>query len=331
MSKISFSIIPFIFIILLSIFFFVSPRFFSQEVAGSDEALREILVKRFINAGNLIAHAPFVVDAVIDKDDAKLNEIIVQFRQDDSEITDVFFTDTENNIIASSDPNVKGRTYDSALLESGPSVVKEKHGTFEGGFSIRVGKKRVGAFYFGAKPDVPVVRASAVPSPIVLAVGIIVGIVVFLITFLMQRNLEVKIVEDINRRQEEVFSPRIESLKQTQEQAQRELDALNGKIKTATVELKKLNAEFDEKKKKFEENPVMQSIEKLRGTESVLIENIEKLKEEEQKLTKEISLLSQKREEVRSALEAEKKEESTLHEKLDLIKKKILHLETPKK
>jgi len=331
MSKISFSIIPFIFIILLSIFFFVSPNFFGQEVAGSDEALREILVKRFINAGNLIAHAPFVVDAVINKDDAKLNEIIVQFRQDDSDITNVFFTDTENNIIASSDPNVKGRTHDSALLESGPSVVKEKNGTFEGGFSIRVGKKRVGALYFGAKPDVPVVKASAVPNPIILVVGLVVGIVVFLITFSMQRNLEVKIVEDINRRQEEVFSPRIESLKQKQEESQQELDELNGKIRNAAAELKKLNAEFDEKKKKFEENPVMQSIEKLRGTESVLIESIEKLKEEEQKLTKEVSLLSQKREEVRSALEAEKKEESTLHEKLDLIKKKILHLETPKK
>jgi len=62
-----------------------------------------------------------------------------------------------------------------------------------------------------------------------------------------------------------------------------------------------------------------------------LLKRLEKLKEEEQQLNKEISLITQKREEVRSALEAEKKEERTLHEKLDLIKKKILHLETPKK
>jgi len=331
MSKISFSIIPFIFIILLSVFFFVSPHFFGQEVAGSDEALKEILVKRYMNVGNLIAHATFVEDALIMEEVANLGEVISRFRRDDSEITFIHFTDINNKVIASSDPNVLGKTYTSALLESGPSVVKENNGTFEGGFSIRVGKKRVGALYFGAKPDVPVVKASAVPNPIILLVGLVVGIVVFVIAFSMQRNLEVKIVEDINRRQEEVFSPKIESLKEKQDQAQEELNELNGKIKTATAELIKMNAEFDEKKRKFEDNPVMQSIEKLRGTESVLIENIEKLKEEEQKLTKEISLLSQKREEVRSALEAEKKEESTLHEKLDLIKKKILHLETPKK
>ncbi len=331
MSKVTFSIIPFIFIILLSLFFFVSPRFFAQEVAGSDEALKEILVKRFMNAGNLIAHAPFVVDAIIDRDDAKLDEIIIRFRRDDPEITYVYFADVNNNIIASSDPDVKGKTYDTALLSSGPSVVQEKNSIFEGGFSIRVGKKRVGALYFGAKPNIPVVKASAAPNPIFLIVGVVVGIIVFLITYSMGRNIELKIVDDINKRQEEVFSPKIESLKRRQDEAQQDVEELNRRIAAAKTNLETLNAEFEERKKKVEENPVMQSIEKLRGTESALLENLQRLKEEERKLTTEVNLLSQKREEVRSALEAEKKEESTLHEKLDLIKKKILHLETPKK
>ncbi len=331
MSKVTFSIIPLIFIILLSIFFFISPNFFAQEVVGSDEALKKILVKRFINAGNLIAHAPFVVDAVIDKDDAKLDEVIIRFRRDDSEITYVYFADAKDNIIASSDQDVKGKTYDSALLTSGPSVVREKNGVFEGGFSIRVGKTRVGALYFGAKPNIPIVKASAAPNFIVLIVGVVVGIVVFVITYSMQRNIEMKIMDDINRRQEEVFSPKIESLKQRQDEAQQEVDELNSKVAAAKATLETLNTEFEERRKKIEENPVMQSIEKLKETETVLLENLQRLKEEEQKLTTEISLLSQKREEVRSALEAEKKEESTLHEKLDLIKKKILHLETPKK
>ncbi len=331
MSKLTFPIIPLIFIILLSIFFFISPNFLAQEVAGGEEVLKEMFVKRFINVGNLIAHATFVEDAVIMEEVANLNEVISRFRRDDSEITFIHFTDAKNKVIASTDPNVMGKSYDSALLDSGPSVVKEKDGIFEGGFTIRVGKKKVGALYFGAKPEIPAVKASATPHPITLVVGIVVGIIVFLITFSMQRNFEVKIVENINKRQEEIFSPKIESLRNEQKQAQQAVDELNSKLTEAKTNLEQLNEEFETRKKKIEDNPVMQSIEKLRETETVLLENIEKLKEEEQKLTKEISLLSQKREEVRSALEAEKKEEGTLHEKLDLIKKKILHLETPKK
>ena len=75
----------------------------------------------------------------------------------------------------------------------------------------------------------------------------------------------------------------------------------------------------------------MQSVEKLKSAEIKLIKHLEELKEEESQLNTELSLLSQKREEVLNALENEKKEERTLHEKLDLIKKKILHLETPGK
>ena len=331
MSRVTFSIVPLILIILLSVFFFLSPKFFAGETASSGEALKDVLVKRFTSVGNLIAHATFVEDAIIMDESANLNEVIVRFRRDEPELTYIHFTDAKNKIIASSDSNIIGKIYNSTLLESGSSVVVEKKGIFEGGFSIKIGNTTVGVLYFGAKPEIPSLRVSSESNPMILGVGVAVGIIVFFIMFAMQRNLEAKIIENINKRQEEVFSPKIESLRKAQEQAQQEVNELKDKITKAEQNLQKLDSDYKAKKKEMELSPVMQSIEKLKETETELINRLKKLKEEEQRLNKETSLLSQKREEVRSALEAEKKEESTLHDKLDLIKKKILHLETPKK
>lgn len=331
MSKVSFAIIPCILIILLSVFFYFSPKFMASQAAGGDTAIKEVLIRRFVDIGNLIAHATFVEDAIIMEEVGNLNEIITRFQRDEPELTYIHFTDTKNTIVASSDQKSIDKTYSSNLLKSGSSVVKENGGLFEGGFSINVGKTMVGALYFGAKPDIPPVKVAAGSNPIVLGIGIVLAIIVFIIMFSMQRNLEAKIVENINRRQEEVFSPKIESLKKEQAKVQQDFEELQNKTEKARRKLEQIESDYEAKKQEVEENPVMQSIEKLKETESVTLGRLEKLKEEEQRLNKEVTLLSQKRAEVRSALEAEKKEEQTLHEKLDLIKKKILHLETPKK
>lgn len=331
MSKVTFAIIPLILIVLLSVFFFLSPNFLAKRTADSGAALTEIMVKRFMTVGNLISHATFVEDAIIMEETSKLNEIITQLRRDEPEIQFIHFTDSKNKVIASTDSALIGKTYSSSLLKSGKNTVKEEGGVFNGAFNITIGKSLIGALYFGAKPLMPVVKVTTSSNPIILVVGIIVGIITFFIMFAMQRNLEAKIVEDINKRQEEVFSPKIESLRKEQEKAQQEFDELNNQIAEARRTLEQLNEDYEARKREIEANPVMQSIEKLKESEAELLKRLEKLKEEEQQLNKEISLITQKREEVRSALEAEKKEERTLHEKLDLIKKKILHLETPKK
>ncbi|MGB3342103.1 MAG: hypothetical protein WBB37_11545 [bacterium] len=331
MSKVSFAIIPCILIILLSAFFYFSPKFMAPQAAGGDTAIKEILIRKFVDVGNLIAHATFVEDAIIMEEVGNLNEIITRFQRDEPELIYIHFTDAKNTIIASSDQKSIDKTYSSTLLKSGSSVVKENSGLFEGGFSIKVGKTMVGALYFGAKPDVPPVKVEAGSNPIILGIGIVLAIIVFIVMFSMQRNLEAKIVENINKRQEEVFSPKIESLKKEQGKVQQDFDELQNKTEKARRKLEQIESDYEAKKQEVEENPIMQSIERLKETESETLGRLEKLKEEEQRLNKEVTLLSQKREEVRSALEAEKKEEQTLHEKLDLIKKKILHLETPKK
>jgi len=331
MSKVSFAIIPCILIVLLSVFFYLSPKFMTSQSAGGDTALKEVLIKRFVNIGNLIAHATFVEDAIIMEEVGNLNEIIARFKRDEPELQYIHFTDSKNKVIASDDQKSIDKTYNSSLLKSGSSVVKENNGLYEGGFSINVGKTMVGALYFGAKPNIPPVKVEAGSNPIILVVGVVLAIIVFIVMFSMQKNLEAKIVENINKRQEEVFSPKIESLKKEQDKVQKDFEELQSKADEARRKLEQVEGDYEAKKQEIEENPVMQSIERLKETESETLGRLEKLKEEEQRLNKEVTLLSQKREEVRSALEAEKKEEQTLHDKLDLIKKKILHLETPKK
>jgi hypothetical protein len=331
MSKASFAIIPCILIILLSVFFYLSPGFFPTQASGSGTAIKDILTRRFIDVGNLIAHATFVEDAIIMEEAANLNEIITSFKRDEPELAYIHFTDTKNKIIASSDKESIDKIFSSTLLKSSSSIVKENNGLFEGAFKINVGTTMVGALYFGAKPEIPELKVAAGSNPLVLIVGIVLAIIVFVIMFTMQKNLRSRIVENINKRQEEVFSPKIESLKKEQDKVQKEFEQLQSKTKEVRGNLKQLESEYAAKKQEIEDNPVMQSIEKLKQTEADTLGRLEKLKEEEQRLNKEVALLSQKREEIRSALEAEKKEEQTLHEKLDLIKKKILHLETPKK
>jgi len=331
MSKVSSAIVAALFIVLLTAFFYLSPRYFPQEATGGSEAIKETLAKRFVNVGNFIAHSSFVIDAVIGNQTGRLTEIIAQFRRDEPDLQYVHITDVKGTVIASSNEEMVGTQYDSNILSTGPSVVREKSGVFEGGFEIRLKQTKLGVLYFAAKPDVPIATVSVTPSLLLAAVGIAVAIIVFVILFSIQRNLEASIVAHINKRQEEVFSPKIESLKKEQEQVQQDVEDYNRQVEEARKRLQGLTEEYETRKKELESTPVMQSIDKLKETEAELLKHLEKLKEEEQRLSKEITLLSQKREEVRSALEAEKKEEKTLHEKLDLIKKKILHLETPKK
>jgi len=324
MSRTGTSIISLFLVILLSGFFYFSPKYLSQKTTVGDDAFKDLLVKRFTTMGNVVAHAAFVEDAVILDDNAKLDEIITSLRSDEPEITFIHFTDNKNKVIASSDTNFVGETYNSNILASGSGTVRENNGTYEGGFSINIGNKTVGALYFVARPKIPNVNTSAAPSPIAPAAGLGVALLIFFITFFANRGLEKKLLDDIGKRQEELFSPKIDALKKQQAEAQKAVTDMEGKLKN-------LNDEFDAKRREMGANPVFQSVEALKITEVELLSRLETLKEKETKLDKEVELLVQKREEIIGALEAEKKEESILHEKLTLIKKKILRLETPDK
>ncbi len=330
MSRISSAVISLVLIIILSVFFFLSPRFFAQKAANEKEILDKLLSKRLESLGHVIAHASFVEDAIIMGEEANLGEIITRIKNDEPDIKFIHFTNKDNTVIASSSSDIVGQKYHSNLGKTGDEV-RENDGIYEGAFKIKVGKRTIGTLYLGIAPQISQIKVATASNPIVLIVGIIIGIIAFFITLSSGKSLEAKLIEDINKRQEEVFSPKIEALKSEQENAQKKLEELNNKIEAAKDGLRRLNEEYEKRKQEFESSPVTQSVEKLKATEAELIKRLETLKQEEQNLKNEVTLLNQKREEVRSALEAEKKEEKNLHDKLDLIKKKILHLETPGK
>ncbi len=331
MSRIGFSIISFILIALISVFAYMAPNFFGQKGSGDNSVLNELVTKRLMSIGNSIAHATFVLDAILENQTEKLNEIITTVKQDEPEITNLHFTDAKNNVIASSDEAQIGKAYSSTILASGKNTVKANSSVYEGGFAINIGTTRVGALYFTSKPQVPKINVTITPNPIILGVGLVFAILSFFITFALSKGLESKMVEDINKRQEEVFLPKIDSLKNETAQVKKNLDETKQKTSETQAALNKLNEEYIARKRELEANPVVQSIEKLKVQESELIKRLETLKKEETKIQSETALVKQQREEIRGALEAEKKEEGVLREKLDLIKKKILHLETPGK
>jgi hypothetical protein len=325
------SVIVLLLIVCLTALFFFSPGFIFRKTNEHPEMAKDLIMDRLTSLGNSIAHAAFVEDAVIISDDAKLTEVVTRLKKDEPELSFVHITDAKYKVLASADSSMMGKTYNPGSLMAKPIAVQENNGLYEGAFAINVGQMRVGALFLGIKPQSNYAASSGDRNPRVLIIGAIFAIAAFLVTFIAKRRTKASLVAEMNRRQEDIFSPKVEALRQAQNEAQKVLNDMNERIKNAEIDMKRLNDEYEERKKEAESDPLVQSVEKLKAAEVHLIKNIEELKAEKNQLDTEITLLSQKREEVLGALENEKKEERTLHEKLDLIKKKILHLETPGK
>jgi len=127
----------------------IEPLIPGISASADDQAVIESPARKFSNVGNLIANSSYVKNAFVLCEEAKLNEIIVQLRQDEEEITYVHFTDDQNTVIASSDPTIMGAVYNSNILDSGTNTVRQRDRFYECGFSITVEEKRFGALYFG--------------------------------------------------------------------------------------------------------------------------------------------------------------------------------------
>lgn len=255
MSRITFGIIPAVLIILLSVFFYLSPQFLRQKPEDGREAVIQLIHKRINGIGNIIASSTFIQDALIEKDDAKLSEIVLTIKQEDPEILSVIFTDDKNKVIASSNGELIGTDY-APVNPGGSNKIVEKEGIYEGGFSINLGAAPIGTFYIQMKPKIPEIKVATSPNPIVLGIGIAIAIITFVIMVSMASGLESRLVEEINLRQEEVFLPKIEELKKQQTEAQKVLDDINKKIAEGEKRVRTLEAEYQTKKKEFESSPV---------------------------------------------------------------------------
>ena len=330
MSKGAASIVVLLLILLLTALFFFKPDFIFGKAQRS-EFTKELVMQRLTSLGKSIAHAAFVEDAIIMGESANLSEIIIRLQRDEPELTFVHIADADNMVLVSSDSSMIGKAYLRNVLDARNSALSEQGGIYEGSFGINVGQKRVGVLYLGMNPYIEHTQVSDDRSVGVMIIGVAFAITAFLVMLVSRRNTKAKLADELGKRQEGIFSPKIEALRQAQNEAQNRLREVNEQISNAEKGLQRFNEEYETRKKEAESNPLVQSVEKLKTAEVELVEHIEELREEEAQLNTEINLLSQKREEVLNSLEAEKKEERTLHEKLDLIKKKILHLETPGK
>ncbi len=330
MSRGSAPLFIFLLVLLLTAFFTLGPMFLLSEKSPESASTEELQVKRLMSLGNSVAHAAFVEDAVIMDDEANLAEVITRVTRDETDLTFLHVTDVNNKIIASSNVDLVGTPYDARQpAEDSPSRVERRSGILEGAFAIRVRDTNVGFLYLGADPKPPAGVFSTSVNPLMIAAGFIVALLAGALAVVSKRNTKAKLMYEMNAHQEEIFSPKIEALKNSQQEARNKLDEVKASLEKAQSEYRQFNEEYEAKRREAANDPLVQSIENLKVAENTLAKHIEELKEEENQLNTEINLLSQKREEVLAALEADKKEERTLHEKLDLIKKKILHLETP--
>ena len=317
-------------VLLLTAFFAFGPMLLPSERSPESAVAEELQVMRFKSLGNSVAHAAFVEDAVIMDDEANLAEVVTRVTRDETDLVFLHVTNVDNKILASSNAGLVGTVYDARQpVEGSLSMVERRSGILEGAFAIRVSDKNVGFLYLGAAPKPPAGVLSTSVNPVMIAVGVIVALLAGALAVISRRNTKAKLMYEMNAHQEEIFSPKIEALKNSQQEARTKLDEVKASLEKAQNEYRQFSEEYETKRREAANDPLVQSIENLKVSESKLAKHIEELKEEENQLNTEINLLSQKREEVLAALEADKKEERTLHEKLDLIKKKILHLETP--
>ena len=236
MSKGAASILILFLVLALTGFFFLSPNLFSRGDVLDSNIVKELIVKRFTTLGNSIAHAAFVEDALIMGDEAKLTEIVTRLKNDEPEITFVHVTDGDSKVLVSTDAAMVGKTYSSNVLAGGASAVAERNGSYEGGFSIEIGKTKVGFLYFGANPSVASGTLSFSGNPITIVVGVVVAFIVFLLTLLSKRNVKARLIDEMNKRQSEIFSPKIEALKNAQNEAQGKLKEMNENLESTNIQ-----------------------------------------------------------------------------------------------
>jgi serine/threonine protein kinase len=108
----------------------------------------ELRAETYESVGNIIAHSSYVEDLLTMDEIALLDDIITELQTAVTDISLVHFINDQDIIIASSDPASLGRGFFNDVLDDKESIVRQKDEYYEGGFSVRIGKKKIGALYF---------------------------------------------------------------------------------------------------------------------------------------------------------------------------------------
>lgn len=347
MSKSWFFLIPFLGVVILTFVVYSLPQGASAPSTGDGDQYLSLVKDRYQSIAKMLASYDLVIDGILMEDQITLDAILAKIKKNESDLTYVNITNPGNDVIASLDtllsgkkftgqPGLKPLTNEPILIqETSASAVKQLHYSLP----ILSAGKKIANLYLGTKVNLnlPTMRTTQVKtkkSPLTLGVGAAFAVVLSLIVLAMTGSFKSRVLDQLVEKQEHLFSPKIAALKKEEENLKSEVDKLDKQkndlvteITAAQMTVDNLKGEYETVRQQIEQNPVTQSIEKLKAVETEVLKRLEGLKSEHEHMSKEIEIEKVQYNEVLKTLEAERLEEKALHDRLDLIKKKILRLE----
>ncbi|RKX71046.1 hypothetical protein DRP53_02910 [candidate division WOR-3 bacterium] len=288
-----------------------------------------------VGIARLIANSGFTEDAYLLNDASMLGEYTIRFKRSSPNFRKIIFLDSTGKVISSSDPSLVGKPYRGDInlgtLKSKGSMSVAKEGYSIYGAPINIQNRNYGYVITEITNKISAAPPPEENLPLKLLPGIVIALVGGLIFGVVAMSLSGRIAEDVAEelaaQQEAVFSPKVRRLKEELESLKAQKEEIESRIKAGEDDLADLNRKKEELDQKLREHPVVKSIDKLKASEAKLMEDLKRLKEEKEKLEEEKRRLESEREEILRKIEIDRQEEKTLHEKLELIKKKILKLE----
>ena len=285
----------------------------------------------------LIANSGFTEDAYLLKDPLMLGEYNIRFKRSSPYFRKITFLDSKGKIISSSDTSLIGKLYPASAafntLKSKGKLISNKGDCSIFGSEIKIDGKIYGYVIVEVRSKIP--QVTFAPSGENLPMKFIPGIVLALIggmvfgfvVMAVSNRIAEDVAEELSTQQELIFSPKVKKLKEEFETLRAAKEEIESKIKTDRTHLEEMKRRKEDLDHQLREHPVVKSIDKLRESEAKLMEGLRNLKDEKEKLDAEIKKLETERDEIMRKIEADRQEEKKLHERLELIKKKILKLE----
>ncbi len=349
MSKFRFFIIPFLGILALTCVIYLLPQPGPKGGGGvANDAGQLTLIKdRYRSITQIVAASDNLIDAVIMEDNFTLNRVLAQIKRIESDVLYASVVGKDNTILGSLDTLLAGKAYKAPaglktlgdepflIQESASGNIKQLH------FAVPVvsSGKKIAALYLQAKAAPPLATTRSAPvnapkSPLILGLGVVFAFMVSFVVVAVAGSMKGAVLDKLVNEQQHLFSPKIAQLKKEEEQLKTDVDNLIKRksdldTEAAAAQITVVNAkkEYEVVMQQIAQHPITQSVEKLKTAEADLIKRLEQMKAEGGKAAKELELAKAQHETIRKSLESERQEEKALHDRLDLIKKKILRLE----
>jgi len=349
MSRFRFFIIPFLGILALTFVVYLLPQPVSKGSGGvpNDPGYMSLLKDRYKSVAQIVATSDNIIDAVIMKDNFTLNRVLGKVKQIESDVLYISIVDDDNTVLGSFDTLLVGKAYKGPaglkMLGAEPILIQESSSgnikQLNYAVPVLSSAKKIAALYLQAKATPSLVTTRSAPvntakSPLIVGVGAVFALLVSFVMVAVAGSMKEAVLDKLVSEQQHLFSPKIAQLKKDEEQLETDIDNLEKRksdldTEAAAAQMTVVNAkkEYETVMQQIAQHPITKSVEKLKAAEADLIKRLEQMKAEGGKAGKELELVKTQHETTRKSLESDRQEEKALHDRLDLIKKKILRLE----